>query len=291
MARKRQKRRKTTKSPSLLLTLFLVLISLIVYEQYRLPLLDTVDQVGKRITGTAEAEPVRLTGLEGIEIPRNITSRQERLISYTGFTVSYNQEWKIPNWVAYELTGEKVKGEEKRTDKFLPDPRLELPQANTKDYTNSGYDRGHMAPAGDMKWHRKAMEESFYFTNICPQNRRLNSGRWHDVEKKIRDWALQDSAIVVVCGPIVERTDRTIGENRVVVPDAFYKVVLSPYASPPTAIGFIMKNENVGGRVSDYIVSIDSIQRVTGLDFFYRLPDELEKKLESGQSLPFLFTN
>ena len=128
-------------------------------------------------------------GGDTVSIPSNLEipayDTEEHIIEYNGFTVSYNHTTLVPNWVAYELTDEEVVGQISRADKFVPDPDIKGRCSTTDDYKGSGYDRGHMAPAGDMKWDAKAMEESFYTTNICPQNHNLNSGDWKELEEQV----------------------------------------------------------------------------------------------------------
>ena len=127
------------------------------------------------------------TVIQKVEIPAEISGRKEQIICHTGYTVSYNSDWKIPNWVAYELTKEEVGGAVERYDVFMPDPVVPSDEsATTYDYKGTGWDRGHMAPAGDMKWSEQAMKESFYLSNICPQNKKLNSGIWKDLEEQVR---------------------------------------------------------------------------------------------------------
>ena len=127
------------------------------------------------------------------------------------------------------------------------------------------------------------MSHSFYLTNICPQTPGLNQGDWKRLEDKIRDWAREDSAIVIVCGPLVASGDTTIGPHKIKVPSAYYKVVLSPYADPPRGIGFIF--ENIPGRqrrpLDSYAVTIDSVENRVRIDFFPELPDEIEQYIES----------
>lgn len=220
--------------------------------------------------------------LEGIEIPTITEERSDRVITHKGYTVSYNYDWKIPNWVAYELTYLEVQGEVPRYDRFKPDPMV--PQgmtATTNDYKYSGYDRGHMAPAADMKWDEQVMKESFYLSNICPQNPNLNGGVWKDLEEQVRDLASQKEKIFVVCGPIVNDISNTIGENKVVVPQAFYKVLLQEENGKIYTIGFVY--ENVSGRkpMSTYAMTVDEVEKLTNIDFFPSLPNKIENKVES----------
>ena len=220
--------------------------------------------------------------LEGIEIPTITEERSDRVITHKGYTVSYNYDWKIPNWVAYELTDWEVQGEVPRHDRFKPDPMV--PQgatATTNDYKHSGYDRGHMAPAADMKWDEQVMKESFYLSNICPQNPNLNGGVWKDLEEQVRDLASQKGKIFVVCGPIVNDISNTIGENKVVVPQAFYKVLLQEENGEIHTIGFVY--ENVSGRkpMSTYAMTVDEVEKLTNIDFFPSLPNKIENKVES----------
>ncbi len=200
---------------------------------------------------------------------------------YTGMTLSFNPETHIPNWVAWELTDDETKGEEKRADKFVNDPSVEG-CADSWDYSYSGYDRGHMAPAGDMKWDKKAMEETFFLTNICPQAKALNVGAWRTLEEKCRQWARNEGRIYIVCGPVIgKKPVERIGDSRVWVPDSFFKVIIAPYAVPPRGIGFLMPNTAVKGGMQACVVSIDSVEKVTGHDFFHFLPDEIENDVES----------
>ena len=220
--------------------------------------------------------------LENIEIPTIKEERSDRVITHKGYTVSYNYDWKIPNWVAYELTDHEVKGEVPRYDRFKPDPMVPQGEtATTNDYKYSGYDRGHMAPAADMKWDEQVMRESFYLSNICPQNPNLNGGVWKDLEEQVRDLALQKGKIFVVCGPIVNDASTTIGENKVVVPQAFYKVLLQENHGEIHTIGFVYENKSGRRPMSTYAMSVDEVEELTKIDFFPSLPDKIENKAES----------
>lgn len=206
----------------------------------------------------------------------------EDLIIYTGFTVSYNQSWLIPNWVAYEVTASETLGEVPRRKSFYQDPNYNGRQAQRTDYANSGWDKGHMAPAGDMKWDEMAMIESFYFTNICPQNQSLNEGDWQSLEKKIRTWAKKYGSVFVVCGPIVGRVGQYgyLGPSNVLIPDAFFKVVLIFDGKEYHSIGFIMPNEPNNGNLSMFATSVNAVEKRTGIDFFCNLPNKIEENVE-----------
>ncbi|MDR0414321.1 MAG: DNA/RNA non-specific endonuclease [Prevotellaceae bacterium] len=219
---------------------------------------------------------------DNIEIPAKIEGRNEQIITHIGYTVSYNSDWKTPNWVAYQLTKEEVEGIIRRSGAFLPDPEVPYENsATTYDYTNSGWDRGHMAPAGDMKWSEQAMKESFYLSNICPQNKNLNSGIWSSLEVQVRELARKNGEIYVVCGPIMSKQPQTIGTSKVAVPDAFFKVLLQSDSSSWHAIAFMFANKSGRNPLATYAMSVENIQIITDIDFFPALPDSIEQKVES----------
>ena len=198
----------------------------------------------------------------------------EQILKRTGYVASYNKTTLLPNWVAWHLTAERTEGSAKRSGvDFAEDTEVPEPRATDWDYYNSGYDRGHMCPAADNKWSKKAMEESFLFTNMCPQNGNLNRGDWNEMEMACRKWAKKYGDLYIVCGPILYKgKHKTIGKNKVVVPEAFFKVVLRT-GDDPQAIGFIYKNTS-GNRPKDsYVNTVDEVERITGIDFFPSLPD------------------
>lgn len=206
----------------------------------------------------------------------------EQRIDYTGFTLSFNPHTHIPNWVAWELLGTETTGHAPRTNRFTTDPQAPGCALDT-DYRGSGYDRGHMAPAGDFKWSPDAMAQTFYLTNICPQAHPLNIGAWKKLEEKCRLWAQADSAIIIVCGPVWQGQPPVeyIGSTQVAVPPAYFKAVLAPYANPPRAIAFIMPNSHVPGGMQRAACSVDHVEAITGHDLFAALPDSLERIIEA----------
>ena len=214
--------------------------------------------------------------------------RCEQLIEHMAYTVSYNNDWKLPNWVAYELTKEETLGEVERCDGFSPDPKVKGEAVVHGDYTrNPGkYDRGHMAPAADMKWSESAMQESFYTTNICPQNANLNRGDWNDIEELVRDYAQRYGSVYIVCGPIVDDAPEYMGNyQKIAIPDAFYKAILRKKGDLWTAIGFVCKNEAGSKPILSYIRTIDEIENMANIDLFYALPDDVENKIEGEDNM------
>lgn len=221
-----------------------------------------------------------------LEIPAPLSNKPEKILHRTGYTTSYNTQNKIPNWVAWELNPSRLTERESRTNDFLPDPDLSEEEAvTTNDYKGAGIDRGHMCPAGDNKWKKKAMIESFYMTNICPQNHNLNRGDWKELEEMCREWARKEGKIYIVCGPILyNKKHKTIGKHKVVVPDAFFKVILA-MGKYPKAIGFIYKNSSGNKPLNFYVNTVDEVERMTGIDFFPALPDEIENAVEASSNL------
>ncbi len=219
-------------------------------------------------------------GLDRVTMPAAVESNE---YDYEGFRLSFNRHNRTPNWVAWELLGSETEGVAKRHNKFWQDPTVDgCP--TTYDYRNSGYDRGHMCPAADQKWSQQAMDDCFVMANMCPQDHALNSGAWNTLENKERVWAKRDSAIMIVAGPIYEGTDlKTIG-NGVLVPSAFFKVLLAPYVEKPRAIAFVYPNMSAPGNMQNYVMTVDDLEKLTGYDFFAGLPDSLENEVESVAS-------
>ena len=239
-------------------------------------------------TRTAEVEKVKKPSVTQYELPAPLTDRPEQILKRRAYTTSYNNKSKTPNWVAWHLTKAHTYGDHQRKNEvFFEDETIESSlRATDNDYYNSRYDRGHMCPAGDNKWDAQAMRESFLFTNICPQNHGLNKYEWNDLEIQCRDWAREYGAIDIVCGPIFSSTgdQKTIGRNKVWVPDAFFKVILCRQGNPK-AIGFIYRNEGKNQTQEEALRSVDEIETLTGIDFFPSLDDATETRIEAETSL------
>lgn len=207
----------------------------------------------------------------------------QEMVDYEGFRVSFNPREHVPNYVVWELTADEARANEhdRKNAAFLQDFDVDG-CASPADYKRSGFDRGHMCPAADMKWSKKAMDDCHFMTNIVPQTHSLNSGSWATVENNCRNWAKRDSALIIICGPVLtDRISQRIGSNGVAVPERCFKVVFAPYANPPRGIGFLMSNfEEVGGA-QNAAVTIDEVEAITGFDFFSSLPDSIENIVES----------
>ena len=220
---------------------------------------------------------------EALALP--YTDQPEQIITHAGYYLLYSEEHEQPYWVAYLLTADELSGNINRTDNFRSDDSIDTGSASLSDYRGSGYDRGHLAPAADMKWSSEAMKDSFYLSNMSPQLPGLNRGIWKKLEEWVRDEAEDCVELYVVTGPVL--TDgpyQTIGENEVAVPNQYYKVLLD-YTEPDLkAIGFLIPNQSSKQPLSDYAVSIDEVEAATGLDFFYLLDDAVEAQLEGANN-------
>jgi endonuclease G len=219
------------------------------------------------------------TILSNLELPAFTFNKE--IVAHSGFTLSYNEEHEVANWVAYKLTGIQANSSlYDRTNHFMEDPDVVTGTAKEEDYQGSGYDRGHLVPAEDMAWSAKSMQESFYYSNMTPQVPAFNRGVWRRLEELTRFWAHYHDSIFIVTGPVLTEDLPTIG--RVSVPQYFYKVILEYNHNNVKAIGFVLPNKASSATLKSFAVAVDSVERLTGLDFFPRLPDDVEQKAESS---------
>jgi len=205
------------------------------------------------------------------------------VVYHKSYSLSYVEEHEQAEWVYYKLTPAMVQGGFGRTDNFRQDPLVRSGSASLLDYKGSGYDRGHLAPAGDMKLSYTAMSETFYMSNMSPQVPSFNRGGWKKLEAQIRTWAVSQGELFVVTGPVFRDNRGKIGSNGVTVPGYYYKVVYAPEREE--MIGFLMPNEKTSSSLELYVKSVDRIESLTGLDFFYQLDDQREIALESKTDL------
>ena len=205
----------------------------------------------------------------------------ETVTQHSAYSLVYNHKHMQAKWVAYNLTYGNTVGGAERSSKFSIDPSISPRTAVTSDYTKTGYDRGHLAPAGDMKFSVQAMSESFYMSNVSPQLPGFNRGIWKKLEEQFRSWAPSSHPVFVVTGPVLtDPISSHIGQTcRISIPQRFYKIMLDT-ASPMRAIAFVLPNNSSTQPLSSFAMSIDEAERITGMDFFPKLNDPQEAKIE-----------
>ncbi len=209
--------------------------------------------------------------------------KNEALIKHAAYFTSWNSEHQQPNYVVHVIPKDILYGNQTRTNDFRTDPLLKQDQPDSTDYWNSGYDRGHMAASADFKWNKKALSESYYYTNISPQNHGLNQNAWNKLEMTVREWAIDYNELIVVTGPVLTANLQKIqqGSMQVSIPEYFFKLVLDYYPPKYKAIAFIYPNKDVPFELDKHVVSIDSIEQLTGINFFQKLPDVIEDTIET----------
>lgn len=208
---------------------------------------------------------------------------EDEIIRHKYYTLSYNEDHEQANWVHYRLNPTFLNGTTPRINSFKVDPNVSTKSADLSDYKGSGYDRGHLAPAGDMKYSRESMIESFFMSNMSPQDPSFNRGIWRRLEETIRKWGKSSEIFISTAGVLNIKNLGSIGGNKVTIPSKYYKVIYSPKNN--SMIGFLLSNKGSSSELKSFVVSVDSIESITGIDFFHELPDEIENSLESKVNL------
>ena len=228
-----------------------------------------------------------LFGLSAAEPPQydnlalGIPGKCDTLIDRPGYALGYIEYHEQAAFVIYKLTArEALTKEALRTNRFRSDPEIPTGSATTADYRRSGYDRGHLAPAADMAFSVQTMADSFFMSNMSPQKPAFNRGIWKRLEEQVRQIAIREKAIYVMTGPILPKKKTvTIGANQVTVPTHYYKVIFD-LTPPRKMIGFILPNEGSDRPLEDFAVTVDVVEKATGLDFFSALPKAVQERLE-----------
>lgn len=230
----------------------------------------------------AKSAAKSLSAYADIETARPRYMGDCQYVRHTYYALCYDEAHEQPRWTLHILEGATLReGRFRRTQDFRPDLKVTTQSAQLSDYRGSGYDRGHLVPAGDFKWDSVGMSETFYMSNMSPQIREFNAGIWERVESTVRGWARRKGQLVVYTGPVLDSIRGRIGKNQVSVPRAFYKVVYHLDDRNPAAVAFLVPHAPSQRAPTDFLVPVDSVEKVTGIDFFPALPDALEEKIES----------
>lgn len=216
-----------------------------------------------------------------LSLPLSLHAAEE-IIKRKHYTLNYNEDHEVANWVSYELEKNNLRNCAQRTNSFRVDPAVSTGSATLNDYAKSGYDRGHLVPAGDMKISSEAMKDTFFMSNMAPQPPKFNQGKWAQLENLMRAWASKYQKIWIVTGPVLENGLPVIGkDNQVSVPDKYFKVILRQNGNSYTGIAFLMETSLPHGELRAYTTSINHVEEITGTDYFQFLDNRSEEEVES----------
>lgn len=219
-------------------------------------------------------------------LPKSTTLQ---IVEHSYYTLSYNEQAEQAEWVAYELKKDYVRNSNFKRPFFIEDPKVITQSADWRNYKKSGYDKGHLCPAADMEFNLNAYNDTFFTSNISPQLHEFNSGIWSRLEQKFRFWAVKYNGLIIVTGGVLKGSVKTIGNEEVVVPNYFYKIALNYSNGNYKMIAFLVPNEKSSKPIFDYVVAVDKIESITGIDFFPKLEDKLENNLENNINISSWF--
>ena len=212
------------------------------------------------------------------------TSTTGQIVHHQNYSLSYSERYEQAEWVAYELKAAHLSSTNHKRPYFEIDKTVKTGAAHWRNYKKSGYDRGHLCPAGDRRFSKEAHDETFLTSNISPQEHKFNAGVWNRLEQKVRYWAKKNDGVFVVTGGVLINGLSTIGDEDVSVPNQFYKVILDNTNGKIKVLAFLMNHQNSDLPLYKFVVSVDEVEVLTGIDFFQQLEDSLENKLEASSS-------
>ncbi|MFL9831295.1 DNA/RNA non-specific endonuclease [Flavobacterium sp. ST-87] len=213
------------------------------------------------------------------------TSTTSQIVEHNYFTLSYNEKAEQAEWVAYELKKSYIKNSDFKRPFFIEDPKVKTKSADWRNYKKSGFDKGHLCPAADMEFNIEAYNDTFYTSNISPQNHDFNAGIWNRLEQKVRFWAVENNGLIIVTGGVLKGSSKSVGKEKVIVPDYFYKILLKYSKGNYKMLAFLIPNKKSSKPIYDYVVSVDKLEGMTGIDFFPKLDDSIENDLEKNVNL------
>ena len=256
------------KNKAIIYPLLVLLLSLIIYLYYPSSNeISTDDGINQDITSSFDYLP---------------TSTTNQIIKHKFYSLSYHEKYEQAEWVAYELKKEHLIGTNRKRPFFEPDKKVKTKSANYRNYKNSGFSKGHLCPAGDRKFSEEAYNETFLTSNISPQKLDFNGGVWNRLEQKTRFWASKERHLYVITGGVLNDELATIGKEKVAIPKYFYKILLDNSEPEVKAIAFLIPHKESKEPLFNFVVSIDSIEKLTQLDFFSALNDSIENQLEKS---------
>ncbi len=275
--------KKSTRN-TLVFILVLIIIATVVYFYWQ-------SQQEKNIEGDLnslelneeEKEESAVVFKADFNLPIEVESHQ--IIPRPFYTLSYNKTHEQADWVAYKMYPFPDSLSVKRKDAFRPDPLVDGGSAALADYKKSGYDRGHLAPAKALSYSKESMKASFFLSNMSPQVGMFNRGIWRFLEAQVYKWSKESDSLYVVTGPVLDNPLGTIGENEVSIPRAYYKTIVRFKDGNVSGIGFLLKNEKSKQSYFDFVTSIDSIEQVTGIDFYHQFNKDLQDRIEKNKEV------
>ncbi len=258
-------------------TIIITIITIIFYYAN-----DYLDKKNEEYPKDNMLESISKNEFDATFLPSSTTGS---IINHDYYTLSYSESHEQAEWVAYELKKNQIKKGSFKRPYFVEDKKVKTHSADWKNYKKSGYDKGHLCPAGDRNFNYNAFHETFLTSNISPQNSSFNKGIWNNLEQKVRRWAKEYDGVYVVTGGVLKENLKTIGYERVSVPEMYYKIIMDSSNGNYKAIAFLIPNQDSNLSFYKYVVTIDEIEVLTGIDFFPNLDSVIEDKLESEISL------
>lgn len=256
------------KNKTLAYTLLIILISFVLYLLYP--------------STEKNTEENTIISLEAFDfLP---TSTTGAIIKHNYYTLSYNEAFEQAEWIAYELKATHLNNTNRTRPLFELDDKVKTKSAHWNNFKNSGYSKGHLCPAGDRKFSEEAYNETFLTSNVSPQQNDFNAGVWNRLEQKVRYWAGKEKHLYIITGGVLEKDLKTIGNEKVAVPNYFYKILLD-YSEPQIkAIAFLVPHKNSEEPLYTFVTSIDKLEALTNIDFFPALPDSIENEIEASSN-------
>lgn len=218
----------------------------------------------------------------------------DNYIEHSAMILEYDEDHEQAKWVAHMILPEIKDGKVTRTNDFRIDPKIKTGTATQKDYfltdtledgkvkyDGFGYDRGHLAASADFRWSEKALSESYFYSNMSPQLPDFNREKWGDLEALLRKYVINNEVpLYVMTMPILSKDLPKIerAKNHVSIPEKYAKVAYDHVNK--RGIGFILEHRKLHQSLKAYAVSIDEVERISGLDFFNALPESVEKEFE-----------